>query len=63
MALKMASTQGEYEWRFTPTRFLELLEREQQWFEILMRVGLSPGASPAYQVRMMLVERTRWLRN
>ena len=42
---------------------LELLERERQWFEILMLTGLSPGASPAYQVRMMLVERCRWLRN
>jgi len=63
MPLKMASIQGEHERWFTPARFLELIEREQQWFEILMRVGLSPGASPAYQVRMMLVERTRWLQN
>jgi len=43
--------------------FLEALERERQWFEMLMLAGLSPGASPAYQVRMMLVERSRWLRN
>ena len=63
MALKMASIQGEHQCWFTPAGFLELLEREQQWFEILIRVGLSPGASPAYQVRMMLVERIRWLRN
>jgi hypothetical protein len=59
----MTSIQDERECWFTPSRFRELLEREQQWFEILMRVGLGPGASPAYQVRMMLVERTRWLRN
>jgi hypothetical protein len=48
---------------FTPMHFLALIERAQQWFEILMTVGLSPGASPQYQVRMMLVERCRWLRN
>jgi hypothetical protein len=48
---------------FTAMHFLALIEREQQWFEILMTVGLSLGASPQYQVRMMLVERCRWLRN
>ncbi|MBV8358755.1 MAG: hypothetical protein JO189_12570 [Deltaproteobacteria bacterium] len=48
---------------FIPSDFLELLERERQWFEILMLAGLAPGASPTYQVRMMLIERTRWLRN
>ena len=48
---------------FTPWHFLALLDREQQWFEILMLAGLTPGASPTYQVRMMLTERSRWLRN
>jgi hypothetical protein len=48
---------------FTPSSFLELLERERQWFEILMLAGLTPGASPLYQVRMMLIERSKWLRN
>ena len=48
---------------FTASDFLELLEGERQWFEILMLAGLTPGVSPAYQVRMMLIERTRWLRN
>ena len=57
----MSSGQGER--CFTPTHFLELLECERQWFEILMLAGLTPGASPMYQVRMMLIERTRWLRN
>jgi hypothetical protein len=57
----MSSSQGER--GFTPARFLELLERERQWFEILMLAGLTPGASPLYQVRMMLTERCRWLRN
>ena len=44
---------------FTLEHFLELLERERQWFEILILAGLSPGASPAHQLRMMLVERSR----
>ena len=57
----MSSSQSER--CFTPTHFLELLECERQWFEILMLAGLTPGASPMYQVRMMLIERTRWLRN
>ena len=49
--------------RFTPADFLDLLDRERQWFEILMLTGFAPGASPRYQVRMMLIERTRWLCN
>ena len=57
----MSSSQGER--RFTPAYFLELLESEREWFEILMLAGLTPGVSPTYQVRMMLIERTRWLRN
>jgi len=48
---------------FTPSSFLDLLEREQQWFEMLMLAGLSPGGSPAYQVRVMLIKRAEWLRN
>jgi hypothetical protein len=48
---------------FTLAHFLELLERERQWFEILMLAGLTPGANPTYQVQMMLTERTHWLRN
>jgi len=57
----MSDAQGER--CFTPAYFLELLESEREWFEILMLAGLTPGASPTYQVRMMLIERTRWLRN
>jgi hypothetical protein len=57
----MSSVQGER--YFTPKRFLELLEKEREWFEILMLAGLTPSASPAYQVRTMLIKRTRWLRN
>ena len=44
-------------------RFLDLLEKERVWSEILMRVGLSPGASPVYQVRMMQIECSKWLGN
>jgi len=48
---------------FTPPSFLDLLARERQWFEMLMLAGLSPGASPVYRVRVMLIKRTEWLRN
>lgn len=63
MRLGRSSSEGDRECWFTPAHFLEALERERQWFEILMLAGLSPGASPTYQVRMRLIERTRWLRN
>jgi hypothetical protein len=48
---------------FTVADFLALVERERDWFEVLMTVGLSLGASPSYNVRMMLIERSTWLRN
>ena len=48
---------------FMASDFRELLERERQWFEILMFAELSPGVSPAYHLRMMLIERSRWLSN
>jgi len=51
---------GECDCYFKPRDFLELPENERQWFEILILAGLTPGASPKYQVRMMLIERTRW---
>jgi hypothetical protein len=60
MAPKMSSAQGER--YFTPKRFLELLEKEREWFEMLMYVGLLPG-TPSRAQKVMLVERTRWLRN
>jgi hypothetical protein len=63
MRLGRSSSEDDCECWFTPAHFLEALERERQWFEMLKLAGLSPGASPAYQVRMMLVERSRWLRN
>jgi hypothetical protein len=31
-----------------------MVEREREWFGVLMAVELSLGTSPAYQVRMML---------
>ena len=48
---------------FTPSSFLDLLERERQWFEMLMLAGLSPGGSPVYNVQVMLIKHTEWLRN
>jgi hypothetical protein len=39
---------------FTVSDFLALVESERDWFEVLMAIGLSLGASPSYNVRMML---------
>jgi len=36
---------------FRVADFLALQERERNWFEVLMTVGLSLGASPHYNVR------------
>jgi hypothetical protein len=63
MSCQDKNARGEYEDCFTPARFRELLEYERQWFEILMLAGLTPGANPTYQARMMLTERAHWLRN
>ena len=60
MALKMSSTQDEC--YFTPKRFLELLEKEREWFEMLIYVGLLPG-TPRRAQKVMLIEHSRWLRN
>ena len=63
MRLKMSSTQDEGKLYFTPARFLVLLEREREWFEILMRVGLQswrqprvPGANDAGGALQVLAE-------
>ena len=48
---------------FTVSDFLALVERERDWFEVLMAVGLRLGASLSYNVRMILFERSTWLRN
>jgi hypothetical protein len=48
---------------FTPSDFLALVERERDWFEVLTAVALSLGASPSYNVRMMLIERSHGLCN
>ena len=61
--MSQGAGRGQIHWTayFKPTHFLALVERERQWFEVLMAVGLSLGASPRYQIRMMLVERCWWL--
>lgn len=46
-----------------PSRFLNLLERERDWFEVLIHVGLIPGEIPAHHGRLMHSERSHWLRN
>jgi hypothetical protein len=43
-------------------RFVELLEREQRWFEMFINVVSLPG-TPLRARKIMLVERSRWLRN
>jgi hypothetical protein len=45
----MGSNQDDCEHCFMPAHFLELLDREHQWFEILVLASLSFGAKPAYQ--------------
>jgi hypothetical protein len=53
------SYRGEY---FTPSCFLELLEREQRWFEMFINVVSLPG-TPLRARKVMLIERSRLLRN
>jgi hypothetical protein len=60
---KTLHARGECQCCFTSAHFLEPLEYERQGFEILMLAGLAPGANPTYQARMMLTERTYWLRS
>ena len=61
---------GECEYCFTPAHFLELLESEYQWFDLLNALRQQrwqrawPKESPEGQaVILMLRDRTRWLRN
>lgn len=48
---------------FKPADFLELLELNRKWFELLIEVGCGGGPIARHQVHIMLVERSRWLRN
>jgi hypothetical protein len=64
----MSNSQGER--YFTPARFLELLERERQWFDLLdaLRRQRWQRAWPeesleGQAVILMLRDRARWLRN
>ncbi len=63
MRLKIGSTQGECERYFTSAHFLELLELHRDWFQLLIGVGCAGGNIARHQVHVMLVERSRWLRN
>jgi len=64
----MSSSQGER--RFTPAYFLELLESEREWFDLLnaLRQQRWQRAWPeewleGQVVILMLRDRARWLRN
>ncbi len=56
--------------RFTPAHFLDLLEHEREWFDLLDTLRHlrwqrpSPEESPEWQaVTIMLRNRAYWLRN
>ena len=55
MTLKMSSTQNEC--YFTPKRFLELLEKEREWFDMFICVGLLPGTRDGPRGRGLLISR------
>jgi hypothetical protein len=64
MRLKIIdSTLDEWEGYFTPVDFLDLLELSRDWFQMLIEVGCGGSNIARHQVYVMLVERTRWLRN
>ena len=56
----------KYPAQFTPAHFFELLEREREWFDVLIHVGYVGSDIATHHVQAMLVvlvERSRWLRN
>jgi hypothetical protein len=54
---------GECDCYFKPANFLDLLQLNREWFQLLIEVGCAGGNIAKHQVRVMLVERTRWPRN
>jgi hypothetical protein len=64
--LKLVSILARTE-RFTPRDFAELLNKERVWIEFLLRLihqrVPSPKGNESDIVKVMLQDRTRWLRN
>ena len=58
---------GECDCYFKPRNFVDLLERECLWFELLMRVARHrvnhPESFEAQVISRILHDRARWLRN
>ena len=52
---------------FTPEDFLLMLDKEQRWFEILMRLtrrrAFGPEGVEDQVITVMMNDRARWLRN
>jgi hypothetical protein len=58
---------GEYACYFKPRDFVDLLERECIWFELLIRLVRHrvnyPESFEAHIISRMIQDRTDWLRN
>ena len=54
---------GDCDCYFKPAEFLDLLELNPAWFQLLIEVGRAGGDIARHRVHLMLVERSRWLRN
>ena len=54
---------GECDCYFKPADFLDLLELNREWFQLLIEVGCGGVDVARHQVHVMLVERSRSLRN
>ncbi len=54
---------GECDCYFKPADFLDLLELNREWYQLLIEVGCAGGDIARHQVHVLLVERSRWLRN
>lgn len=53
---------GQCDCYFKPADFLDLLELNREWIQLLIEVGCAGGGA-RHQAHVMLVERARWLRN
>ena len=52
---------GDCDCYFKPADFLDLLDLSREWFRLLIELGCAGGNR--YQVQVMLIERSTWLRN
>ena len=54
---------GDCDCYFKPADFFDLFGAKRKWFQLLIEVGCAGGDIARHQVHVMLVERSRWLRN